>query len=335
MNKLCEKVLTVSVAAYNAEQYLREVLDSFVDIPQMDKIEVFVVDDGGTDNSLAIAKEYQSKYPQTFIPVHKMNGGWGSTVNYSINHAHGKYFKLLDGDDYYDKVNLSKFIDYLNIIDADIVVSPFISFEDISRKKVETFSPDSSYKTNTVYNIEKVQNEFPLAMHAFAVRTELIQSHGIRVREKYLYRDMEFTSRCIECAETIMFFDKPVYFYRLGREGQSVSKSSYLKHIDEHADIVITILNISKNCSNNKKRILYDLARGACVQQYVIYFYTSKTKSMKMKLIEFDRIIQEYPDFYKSIVLPWHIHILRKLRFNGYEIVMKLLGIKRFVQGKN
>lgn len=334
MNKLCEKILTVSVAAYNAEQYLREVLDSFVNIPQMNQVEVFVIDDGGTDHSLEIAKEYQLKYPQTFIPVHKNNGGWGSTVNYSISHAHGKFFKLLDGDDYYDKDNLSMYIDYLSRCDADIVVSPFTSFDDISRKEVETISPDSSYKMGIIYNIEETKQNFPLAMHALAVRTQLIQSNGVRVREKCLYRDMEFTARCIKSAETIMFFDKSIYMYRLGREGQSVSKSSYLKHIDEHADIVYTILDISNNVSESKKRILYNLAKGACVQQYIIYFYTSTQSNMKKKLMEFDSQIKKYPDFYDNITLPKHIDILRKWNFVGYELVMRLLNIKRFFKKK-
>ena len=68
----------------------------------MDKLEVFVVDDGGIDGTLKIAQKYQKKYPGTFYAVHKENGGYGSTVNYSIAHATGKYFKLLDGDDWFN-----------------------------------------------------------------------------------------------------------------------------------------------------------------------------------------------------------------------------------------
>jgi len=326
---MSEKILTVSVAAYNAEQYLRDVLDSFVDLPNMSQVEVFIIDDGGTDGSLRIAKEYQFKYPQTFIPVHKNNGGWGSTVNYSITHAHGKYFKLLDGDDYFNKDNLIGFIEYLNRHDGDIIVSPFTSFNDNCKKEVETISPDSSYKMDIVYDIENVKNSFPLAMHALAIRTELIQSHNIRVKEKCLYRDMEFTARCIEVSNTVMFFDRTIYLYRLGREGQSVSKSSYLKHIDEHADIVYTILSIADSVSGNRQRLLYDLARGACIQQYLIYFYTSNINDMKAKLVEFDQQIQNYPKFYGSVTLPKHIQAIKRFGFKGYELVMVLLRIKR------
>ena len=60
------KILTVSVAAYNVENTIEEVLDSLVVPDIMDKLEVFVVDDGGIDGTLKIAQKYQKKYPGTF-----------------------------------------------------------------------------------------------------------------------------------------------------------------------------------------------------------------------------------------------------------------------------
>ncbi len=105
-----EKLLTISIAAYNVEGYIRNTLDSLIVPEILDKLEVFIVDDGGNDNTLQIAREYESKYPETFHAVHKENGGYGSTVNYSIAHATGKYFKLLDGDDWYLSRNLKRLI---------------------------------------------------------------------------------------------------------------------------------------------------------------------------------------------------------------------------------
>ena len=93
------KLLTVSIAAYNMEKYIRQALDSLLSCRHAQSIEIFVIDDGGTDHTLEIAKEYAWKHPGTVIPVHKENGGYGSTINYSIEHATGKYFKQLDGDD--------------------------------------------------------------------------------------------------------------------------------------------------------------------------------------------------------------------------------------------
>ena len=85
-----EKLLTISVAAYNVEDYLDQALESLADPAYVNRLEVFVVDDGGSDQSLLIAKSYEEKYPDTFHAIHKENGGYGSTVNYSIAHATGE-----------------------------------------------------------------------------------------------------------------------------------------------------------------------------------------------------------------------------------------------------
>ena len=94
-----EKILSVSIASYNVEKFIRKALDSCC-IPEiMDRLEVLVVNDGSTDGTLQIAREYEKQYPQTFRVIDKKNGGYGSTVNASIKAATGRYFRLLDGDD--------------------------------------------------------------------------------------------------------------------------------------------------------------------------------------------------------------------------------------------
>ena len=55
------KLLTISIAAYNAEKYLKRCLDSLANIKLLDDLEIIVVDDGATDNTLNIAKTYEEK----------------------------------------------------------------------------------------------------------------------------------------------------------------------------------------------------------------------------------------------------------------------------------
>ena len=94
------KLLTVSIAAYHVEDYLRETLDSFL-IPEVtDQLEVLIVNDGSGEGVNEIAREYQTNYPDVFRLIDKENGGHGSTVNRGIEEAAGKYFKTVDGDDY-------------------------------------------------------------------------------------------------------------------------------------------------------------------------------------------------------------------------------------------
>ena len=115
-----EKILSVSIASYNVEKFIRKALDSCC-IPEiMDRLEVLVVNDGSTDSTLEIAREYETKYPDTFRVIDKKNGGYGSTVNASIKAATGKYFRLLDGDDWFDRDGLVKFIGELSAAEEDM-----------------------------------------------------------------------------------------------------------------------------------------------------------------------------------------------------------------------
>ena len=153
----------------------------------MDKLEVFIVDDGGNDNTLQIAREYESKYPETFHAVHKENGGYGSTVNYSIAHATGKYFKLLDGDDWYLLRNLKRLISDLERINSDVVVTNY----EICKEGID------EYKTSLGCNF--LPNKEILLFHAmlrvdlvcgqFEFKTDILRKSGVRVPEHRLYTD--------------------------------------------------------------------------------------------------------------------------------------------------
>ena len=78
---MSQKILTVSIAAYNVSNYLDEALKPFVESAYRDNLEVLIIDDGSKDNTAEIARSYQEKYPDIFKLVSKENGGWGSTLN--------------------------------------------------------------------------------------------------------------------------------------------------------------------------------------------------------------------------------------------------------------
>lgn len=118
-----EKLLTVSVAAYKVEKYIKNTLESCV-IPEiMEALEVLVIVDGVCDRTPDIAEEYEKKYPDTFRVIIKENGGYGTTVNYGVKEAKGKFFKLLDGDDTFDREGLIDLVNFLkNNKDTDLVI---------------------------------------------------------------------------------------------------------------------------------------------------------------------------------------------------------------------
>lgn len=99
-----DKVLTVIVPVYNMEKYIRQCLESLVIGEALDRIEVLVVLDGSKDGSAEIAYEFVEQYPDTFRIIYKANGGHGSAINTGLMMASGEYVKILDSDDWVERM---------------------------------------------------------------------------------------------------------------------------------------------------------------------------------------------------------------------------------------
>lgn len=95
------KHLTITVPCFNSEQYLKRCLDSLV--AGGNEVEIIVVNDGSTDHTGEIAEQYCRQFPDIVTVVHKENGGHGSGVNTGLALATGKYFKVVDSDDWLEE----------------------------------------------------------------------------------------------------------------------------------------------------------------------------------------------------------------------------------------
>lgn len=115
------KVLTITIPAYNVEKYMDEVLPTFLAESIMDKIEILIVNDGSKDKTSEIGKRYEAQYPGVIKLVDKENGGHGSTINKGIELATGKYFKVVDGDDWVDTDAFITYVTMLEKLDTDAV----------------------------------------------------------------------------------------------------------------------------------------------------------------------------------------------------------------------
>ena len=89
------------IAAYNVEKYLSQCLDSLVN-QTLTNIEIIVVNDASTDNSLAVMKEYQARYPTLRVIDFKKNLGQASARNIGLRIAKGQYIAFTDADDWAD-----------------------------------------------------------------------------------------------------------------------------------------------------------------------------------------------------------------------------------------
>ena len=96
-----DKLLSFAIPCYNSAEYMEHCINTV--IAGGDEVEVIIVDDGSTkDNTYEIAKRYEQEYPEIVKAVHQENGGHGDAVNTGLKHATGKFFKVVDSDDWVD-----------------------------------------------------------------------------------------------------------------------------------------------------------------------------------------------------------------------------------------
>lgn len=111
---MANKVLTIVIPTYNMEKFISRCLDSLL-ILNINDVEILVINDGSRDNSSKIAHEYQEKYPLSIKVIDKENGNYGSCINVALSMATGKYFRILDADDYFDNKSFANYVDMLKI----------------------------------------------------------------------------------------------------------------------------------------------------------------------------------------------------------------------------
>lgn len=288
-----DKTLTVSVACYNVEKYISTVLESLSGTDVVEDLEVIVVNDGSTDGSAAVVRQYVERYPNVFRLVNKENGGWGSTINTSIKQATGKYFKILDGDDWFDKERLPLFIATLKERDEDLVFSKFTVFYDDGSPSIVK---EQDYQYNKPFDACMINK---MNMHALAVKTDVLKNNGVNLLEHCFYTDLEFFVRSVYYAKTAVSLPINVYCYRLGREGQSVSFVGYMKHVNDHERVVLTLLSLMKNNPKfdniRKNTSLIALHLGVLT----LFKPTRENKSRFLKFVK--NVKNEFPNESKGV----------------------------------
>ena len=124
--------LSVIIPVYNVENYLRECLDSIINQTVKD-IEIICVDDGSTDNSQDILKEYQKKDSRIKI-ITKENGGQASARNLGIKEAQGEYIAFIDSDDFIESEMLEKFYTKANDNNLDIAMCKIATYNNQTKE---------------------------------------------------------------------------------------------------------------------------------------------------------------------------------------------------------
>ncbi len=322
------KLITFLVPAYNSEVYLHICLDSLLKC-DTSKIEILVVDDGSKDKTGEIADKYHAEHPDVIRVIHKENGGHGDAINDGVREAKGKYFKIVDSDDWVDESALNKTIKVLeeNKSEPDLYIMNYRYF-------VGYDNPDKIIAYRTVFNelvlhtlndAKFIDLQKNLTLHSCMFKLDVIKKSNAPLPRKVSYEDNYFVYAGLCNINTFVYIDCNFYCYLIGRDGQSVSRDVCIRKYKDHLLIsklmndYFDLMSIKKT---DKRRfgVLYHHIRLVFMIA-VIYSRLNKTKEAH----------EDYKNFVKDLKTK-HIKLYRKLRYRSVAGLLMFPGaFGRFV----
>lgn len=234
-------LLSIAIPSYNSEEYLHYCVGSLV--VGGEQVEILIINDGSSDRTQEVAEELAAKYPNVRA-IYQENKGHGGAVNTGIRESKGKYFKVVDSDDWVDSRAYLKILETLEQLEAaetsvDAFISNFVyEKEGQSRKKNMSYHdvlPENQIFTwNEVGTFSKGQY---MMMHSLIYRTELLREVGLELPEHTFYVDNIFVFTPLQAVKTMYYLPVDFYRYFIGRHDQSVNESVMIKRIDQQLTV--------------------------------------------------------------------------------------------------
>jgi glycosyltransferase involved in cell wall biosynthesis len=295
------KLLSIAIPCYNSSDYMRKCIDSL--LPGGDDVEIIIINDGSSDNTIDIAEEYRERFPSIVKVVNKQNGGHGSGVNAGIEKAKGLYYKVVDSDDWVNQAAYMKILAKLrelteNGTPVDMFISNFV-YEKEGEKRKKIMSYHHALPQDRIFGWKDIRHfrvgQYIL-MHSVIYRTNLLRECGLKLPEHTFYVDNIFVFNPLPYVKTMYYMDVNFYRYYIGRLDQSVNEKVMIGRIDQQIKVNKMMLDYY---IAEKQRIL---ANGK-VRRYMVNYLDIITTVSSVLLIRsgLDENLEKKKELWKYI----------------------------------
>ena len=335
------KYISFAIPCYNSEAYMEKAINSI--LVGGEDVEIIVVNDGSKDGTQKIAERYQEKYPTIVKAVEKENGGHGDAVNCGLAHATGKYFKVVDSDDWVDEEALKKILDAVKgFVDADSPVDMVISnyvYEKVGMKHKKVIRYDNVLPQNQVFrwdDIGRFRLDQYILMHSVIYRTEMLKLCQLELPKHTFYVDNIYVYYPLPHVRTLYYLNVDFYRYFIGRDDQSVNEKVMISRIDQQLRVTKRLIDsyLSNTPENEKSRkyMRTNLRRMMEVSSiFLIISGTEENLNKKKELWKYvkDTDKQLYKELRYSLLgstvnIPGRVG--RGISKTGYKVMNKLIG---------
>ena len=303
-------LISIIVPVYNTEKYLKECLDSIIN-QSYKNLEIIVVNDGSSDNSISIINEYK-KNDKRIKLIDITNHGLSYARNIGVKKSHGDFVLFVDSDDVIH-IDMIKIL-YSNLINTN---------SDISICEVVRYIDKPNYCiTNTVKEFNNIE------ILKLILEDLKICSYAVnKMLKKDLMKDIEFpigkkledvatTYKYILKANKVCYTDSMLYGYR--QTNGSITNNLDLKFIKDYYEAIT-------NRSNDLKNLGIDNYIDLNRVNVILSFFIELSKNRKLYKGEIKRFLSDkyklMPELYnktKDINKKSHNILLKILIFNKY-----------------
>lgn len=223
-----QKLISVIIPFYNVEKYIENCLENIINQTfNFNDVEIILVNDCSTDNSLEIVNQYKDRYPENIIvqTTNDNSGSGGKPRNIGIEKASGKYLMFSDADDFFDINAFKVMYNKIEQTNADFIISNWIYTDEkgtnwkkplFDQKRFIEFKLDIKDYDKSFY----VMNS---SMCNKIFNREFIINNKIKCLENMPGEDTYFTMTAFLESKNVHYIKDVTYYYRQRNRNKSSS----------------------------------------------------------------------------------------------------------------
>lgn len=305
MNIFTEPVLTVAVPTFNMEWCLSKNLRTYQDQRLFYRLEVLCVNNASEDSSKEIIASFCRETPEIYHMIDRKTDDYGAAINDAISCARGKYFRIVDADDWVNTEELVKLVDTLEKGEADVVLTDYqiVSMKDQSAKTVRAKDRGADYgRVCTAF-------EWPIqtlpSTHATTYRLRLLHENHFYVQTGLFFVDEEYAILPYLYAQSIIYYPYDIYRYQVANPNQSTStinRARYYKHREKVLRRLINDFYAAERDGAETHRLDYcyrRIALGVADHFTTLYLYIEDRRKGRGLATEWKNFLQiDAPEFW-------------------------------------
>lgn len=333
------KLISFAIPCYNSQEYMKQGIETL--LTGGEDIEIIIVNDGSKDDTGKIADEYAAKYPNIIKAVHQENGGHGQGVNTGLRHATGKYYKVIDSDDWVDEEALQEVLAKLKELskdNLDLMIVNYV-YERVNLGKQKAIDYKSALPVNKIFTWDDIKHfriyQYIL-MHSAIYRTQMLRDCGLTLPKHTFYVDNIFVYQPLPYVKSIYYLDVDFYRYFIGRDDQSVNEDVMMGRIDQQirvSKIIIDSHDVMKLESKKLKDYMTNYVSMMMTISSVFLIKIGTDESINKKDDLWDYLKKGNEELYREVrrgVLASALHLPGRpgkvIVEAGYKAAQKIFG---------